>query len=240
MRLLVLPLPSTRTIVVRSCFLFLLLNGDCLAVVQIRRAVDNDGVSDHETGDNFGIRTSRAAHGYGAALQAILSYEEDDLITAVVVDGALRNQRNCRSLCARLLLPFVAEESDLDAHVGKNPWVKLVERNADFYRGLLAVGGRNDRAHMAGDFPIRIRIQDPGYVLTVLNAGDVRLVDIDFDLVGVHVHDGGDAGAGEAAARGDRRDHFADLGVFGDHDASEGRFDRTVVDGLLGFDDACL
>src|SRR6202035_4769732 len=109
-----------------------------------------------------------------------------------------------------------AEEGHLDAHVGQDARIQLQKRDADLHRSLLTVGGRNDGADFAGDFPIWIGIQDGVDRLAVLNAGDVRLVDVDFDLVRVHVDDRGDAGTSEPTARGNRRDHFADLSVFGD------------------------
>ena len=71
--------------------------------------------------------------------------------------------------------------------------------------------------------------------LTVFYASNVGLVDVDFDFVGLHVHDSGDAGACEAAARGNGGDHFSDLSVFGNDDPREGRLDRAIVDGLLGY-----
>src|SRR6266481_1656532 len=98
----------------------------------------------------------------------------------------------------------------------------------------------NDGANAAGDFPIGIGVEDSGNGLAGLHARDVRLVDVDFNFVGVHVDDGGDAGAGKAAACGIGRDHFAYLSVFGDDDAAIRRADSAVVDGLLRLLDACL
>ena len=65
------------------------------------------------------------------------------------------------------------------------------------------------------------------------NAVDVAFVHVDFDLERMHVDDGADAGASEAAAGRHRRDHLARLRVFRDRDAAERRANHGV--GLLRF-----
>ena len=80
---------------------------------------------------------------------------------------------------------------------------------------------------VAGDLPVGIGVERrPRPRWPGADAVDVGLVDVDLDLERRHVDDGADAGAGEAAAGRDRRDHLAGLGVLGDHDAGERRADR--------------
>ena len=57
-----------------------------------------------------------------------------------------------------------------------------------------------------------------------------RLVDVDLDLARVHVDERRDAGAREAAAGRDRRDHLAGLRVLRDDDARERRAHLEVLD----------
>src|SRR6185369_7362011 len=108
------------------------------------------------------------------------------------------------------------------------------------YGSLLTVGGRNDGPNLAGNFPVRIGVKNGIDGLAVLHAGDVGLVYVDFDLIRIHVHDGGDAGTSESAARGNWRDHFSDLRVFGNDDAGEGCPNGAVVDGLLGLGNSSI
>ena len=63
-----------------------------------------------------------------------------------------------------------------------------------------------------------------------LDAIDERLVDVDLDLARVHVDDGRDAGAREAAAGGDRRHHLAGLRILRDDDAVERRAHHQIVE----------
>src|SRR5260370_34786788 len=116
----------------------------------------------------------------------------------------------------------------------ENAGIELEKGDTHFDGGLLAVGAGNDSAHAAGNLPVGISIGPGGDGLAGLHAGDIGFVDIDFDLVGLHVHDGGDTGAGETSARGIRRDHLADLRVLGDDYAGVGSADRAIVDSLLG------
>ena len=67
-----------------------------------------------------------------------------------------------------------------------------------------------------------------GYAFSMASTGcsathavDERLVHVHLDLERVHVHDGADAGAREAAAGRDGRDHLAGLRGLGDHHAAE-------------------
>ena len=71
--------------------------------------------------------------------------------------------------------------------------------------------------------------------LPVCDAADEVLADVDLDLERVHVDDGADTGAREAAAGRDRRDHLAFLrGLDGD-DAAERRADDGVVEVALRY-----
>ena len=76
--------------------------------------------------------------------------------------------------------------------------------------------------------PIRVGVEDRVDILSGGDARDIAFVDVDFDLERVHVDDGADAGAREAAARGDGRDHLAGLGVLRDGDAAERRANDVV------------
>jgi hypothetical protein len=64
---------------------------------------------------------------------------------------------------------------------------------------------------------------------TGLHAADEGFVDVDLDLDRIHVDEGADAGAGEAADR-ERRDHFARLRAALDHDAVERRADAVLLE----------
>ena len=63
-----------------------------------------------------------------------------------------------------------------------------------------------------------------------LHAADVGLVDVDLDLERIHVDDGADAGAGEAAAGATSARHLARLRGLGDDHAGERRAHDGVVD----------
>src|SRR5229473_5063266 len=266
MRLLDFPVPSTRIIVFRSWPIWcsyvslLLLTGaqpacggqasctpttlfsnlDGLAVAKVRRAFHDDGITYGDTCDHFGVRAAGTAQSNGAALGLIVLDEKDDLLAIVVTHSSLRNDNCGGGCCGGFFLGLGAEEGHLDAHVGKDARVQLEKGDAHFDGGFLAVGGRDDGAHAAGNLPVGIGIEDGSDGLTVLHARDVGFVDVDFDFVGVHVHNGGDAGTRETTARGNGRDHFADLGVFGDDNTGVGSADSAIVDGLLGFLDARL
>src|ERR1700676_4182215 len=148
--------------------------------------------------------------------------------------GALgNNDSGNRGSARRFFLRLGAEESDFDAHVGEDARVEFEEGDAHFDGGFLAVGGRDDGAHAARNLPVGIGVENGVNGLAGMDASDVGFVDVDFDFVGVHVHDGGDAGAGEAAAGGDGGNHFADLGVFGDDDTGVRSTNGAIVDGLL-------
>jgi len=54
----------------------------------------------------------------------------------------------------------------------------------------------------------------------------------------MHIHNRRNARARKAAACGIGRNHFANLSVFGNHDARKGRADGAIVHGLLGYGDA--
>ena len=58
---------------------------------------------------------------------------------------------------------------------------------------------------------------------------DVRLVDVDADLEGAHVGDGHDGAGAGRAARHDRADDLADLGILAQDDAGERGGDAGLV-----------
>ena len=80
------------------------------------------------------------------------------------------------------------------------------------------------------NLPVGIRVEHRRDGLPGLHAVDVALVDVHFDLERPHVDDRADAGAREAAAGRDRRDHLARLRVLRDRDAAERRADDRVVE----------
>ena len=128
---------------------------------------------------------------------------------------------------------LVPQERELHAHVGKDAGIQLVERRAHLDGGLLAVGGRDHGTHLAGNLPVRVRVEHRGDRLPCLDACNIRLVHVDLDLERRHVDDGRDARAREATAGRDRRDHLAALRILRDDDAAEGRPHRAVVEILL-------
>src|SRR5260370_16579951 len=71
-------------------------------------------------------------------------------------------------------------------------------------------------------------------MLAVFDARDVRLVDVDFDFIRMHVHNRGYARARKAATRGIGRNHLADVGVLGDDNAGERCANGAIVHRLLG------
>ena len=130
--------------------------------------------------------------------------------------------------------PAASRKRHAHAHVRHDARVLRLERDAHLHGGLAAVGGRDDGDHLAGDLPVRIGVQRRLHRLPGRDAVDEGLVDVHLDLERVHVHDGADAGAREAAARRDRRDHLAGLRRLGDDHAAERRADHGVVELHLG------
>ena len=127
--------------------------------------------------------------------------------------------------CTRLIV----EEAHLDAHVGQDLRLELVEADAHAHRGLGAVRRGHDVDDVRRQRRVRIGVERRFDALIALDAIDVRLVDVHFDFARVHVDDGGDAGAREAAAGRHRRDHFAGLRVLGDDHAVERRAHVEIV-----------
>ena len=65
-----------------------------------------------------------------------------------------------------------------------------------------------------------------------MQAADRGFVDVNLDLDRVHIDNGADAGAGEAAAGRQWRDHLAGLRAAVDHDAGERRADPVLAEHL--------
>src|SRR3954466_5484001 len=105
----------------------------------------------------------------------------------------------------------VAQEHDLDRHVRQNARILLLEPDAHAHRGLFPVGGGDDRDHRSRDGPIWVSIEHGVDRAACHDATDEGLVDVDFDLDRIHVDNGADARAGEAAAGGQRGNHFTRL-----------------------------
>src|SRR3546814_12429688 len=77
-----------------------------------------------------------------------------------------------------------------------------------------------------------MRISD--WISDVCSSDLDRLADLDLDLQRVHVDDGTDAGAGEAAAGRQRRDDLARLRGLGRDPTGERRAHDGVVDAVVG------
>ena len=159
---------------------------------------------------------------------------------------ALGNKGHCfRSLVFSfvLWLGFLFfEERDFNAHVGKNEIVffQVWNADADFDGGLLPIGRRDNRADSCGKRPVRVSVKSRSNFLFRFDARDIGFVDVDFDLVRMHIDDRGNAGTSETASGRDGRDHLADLSILGDHDTRKRCADGAIVHGLLGFADACF
>ena len=121
--------------------------------------------------------------------------------------------------CPRtLFLPFVfsllfLQESHLDAHIGKNEIFQLVEGDAHLHGRLLTIRSGDNGTHLSVEFSVGIGIKSCLYPLAGRHAGNIGFVDVHFDLIRLHVNDGGDAGSRESAASGNRRNHLTQLRV---------------------------
>src|SRR5262249_55784054 len=73
--------------------------------------------------------------------------------------AALLDQRRARDQDAPCLgrrAPLLAEERDLDAHVGQDTRIQALERRPHLDRRLLPVGGRDHGAHLGGNLPLGV------------------------------------------------------------------------------------
>src|SRR5258707_6630566 len=89
----------------------------------------------------------------------------------------------------------VLEERDLHGHVGKDARVLLAESDAHPHRRLLAIGRRHDGDHVGRDGPVRIGVELRVHGAAPGDAADECLVDVDLDLVRIHVDARAHAGA---------------------------------------------
>src|SRR5579863_2675408 len=124
----------------------------------------------------------------------------------VALDDRARGNQQARARRGRRTGPGaraaarLLQEGHAYAHVRQDARILLIDADAHLDGGLAAIGCRNDGNHVRGDGPVRIGIEHGLRVLPGLHAIDVGLVDVDLDLERVHVDDGADAGAREAAA----------------------------------------
>ncbi len=101
----------------------------------------------------------------------------------------------------------------------------------------MTISGGDDGADLRIVRIVGKSVQRGFHQLPFLNPCYIGFVHVHFDLVGFHVHDGGDARARESAAGRVGRDHFADLSVFGHHDARKGCANGAIIHRLLGHRD---
>src|SRR5579864_8530150 len=139
---------------------YLLLSDlDGLAVAKIWRTFDDDGIARSDSGDYFSVGAASTAQSDGASLGFVIFDEEDDFLAVFFMYRALWNDDG-GARGRGFFHGLVAEKGDLDAHVGKDARVELEEGDAHLDGGFLAIGGRDDGAHAAGDLPIGIGIED--------------------------------------------------------------------------------
>ena len=128
----------------------------------------------------------------------------------------------------------VFQEGHLDRHVRQNARVLHIHADTDLDGRLLAIGSWHDGDDGARDAPVRIGIEHGFDAGAGMQTTDRGFVDVNLDLDRAHVDDGADAGAGEAAAGRQRRDHLAGLRAALDHDAGEGGADLVLGEHLAG------
>ena len=112
------------------------------------------------------------------------------------------------------------EKRHFHPHVRQHARVLAGKADAHAHGGLVAVGGGYGGDHLGGNVLV-VGVEAHGHRLAGVHAVDVRLVHVHFHFQGIHVHDGADAGAREAAAGRNGRDHLPRLGRLGDDDAAE-------------------
>src|ERR1700674_1299136 len=199
-------------------------------VLQSGRSLDDHRLSGAHAGQHLAGIADRATERHRATLRpALLQYEDDFLVAFLAYRGS-RHQHPPRSLlnlCGRLVF---LEERHAHTHVRHDATVLEVEPNAPLHGRLGTIGGRDDCDDVRGNLPVGISVQHRFHRLPRLHAIDVGLVDVDLDLERIHVDDRADTGAREAAARGERRDDFPDLGGLGDHHARERCAHRAIAE----------
>ena len=181
---------------------------------------------------NVQTRTERFAHRHLPSFRHIVAHHPDETLAVFVAHRRLRHRyprrifggrrRRFRGLLALL------QECHLHAHVWQDSRIALQETDAHAHRRLVAIRRRNGGDHLGGNVEIGIGVQRRRGGLLGIHAIDVRLVDIHLHFQRIHIDDGANAGAREAAASGNRRDHFARLRRLGDDDARERSADFHV------------
>ena len=161
-----------------------------------RRVHDHAFAGSHARAQ-LGIVVLGANHRDGAAFGAAVLDDEHHVPPVPALHRAFRKQHRA----ARRGRPAAGfAERHLHRHLRQDARVQLVEADAHLDRGFLAVGSGDDGDDVAGNFPVGICIQRGFDRLAGLDPVDVAFVDVNFDFQRFHVHDGADAGAGEAAA----------------------------------------
>src|SRR5579871_4056122 len=219
----------------------LLLDFDCLSFFQAFRTFYDERVSRINAREHIHIGAALCAERYAAAFQRTIFHEQHIVTSAIFLYGSLRN--DCLGHHCIWILLFrcgIFKERNFHAHVRQNFVVQFVDRNTYLDRRFLAIRAWNNRSHVRGIFVLvfGIGIEPRFDLLVVFYFCNVSLIDVHLDLVGLHVHDRGDASARKSAASRNWRDHFADLRVFGNDSSRERRTNGAVVYCLLCLSDA--
>ena len=132
------------------------------------------------------------------------------------------------------VLRRIGQERYADPHFRQDPGILLVEPDPHQHRPLAAIRGGNHGDDVRRNLPVRIGIELGRGRLVRLHAIDEVFIDVDLDLERIHVDDGADPGAREAAAGGDGRNDLAGLRrLDGDH-TGEGRAYHGVIEIAVG------
>src|SRR4051812_32651562 len=190
------------------------------------------------TGYDFLIAAARRAYRHCPTLHLLIFDYEDHRLAALLLNSGYGNYHTRYG--GLLPLWFVAQEADLHAHIGQDARIQLVKADADLHRRFLAVGSRGYGAHVRRNLPVGIGIKHRCNRHAWPHARDIGFVDVNFDLVGIHINDGGNPSAREATTGRNWANHFAALSVLRNHYAVEWRAHYGVVQILLRHLNAAL
>src|SRR5664280_2954050 len=160
-------------------------------------------------------------------------------LTVVAVERAQEAQHLLGRLAVEVTGGLVADEQgrvgddcarDRDALVVDEAGSLLLELVTHFDGCLAPSVRRHDGDYVGRDLPVRVGAQHGLGRHVGLDLADVGLAHIDVDLQRIHVDDGADAGAREAAAGRKRRDDLADLRRLDGDDAGERRTHHGIVE----------
>src|SRR6266851_6997229 len=173
----------------------LLTDFNFFTIVQTFRPLDDQGVAGRDARKDRHVRAAIHTQAHGPALDFSIANQENKGSIRIGAYRALRDEgHGLRSFVFGLVFCdglLVFQKSNLHTHVRQNEIVffQVNNRDADFDRGLLAVGRGNDGSNLSGKRLVRVSIQSRRDLLAVSDPRNVGLVDVDFDFVGFHVHD---------------------------------------------------